>query len=137
MGIPRKHRLKSRKSIQRLFSHGVRLKAYPVHLLFYLEPDAKGSAELSIACSAPRRIHRRAVMRNRWKRRLKEAIRPLIPDLLTSMDHSGHRLDMMLIYVGKDELTPAEIQIKIKVLLDRLKEYTYSPDTDAQNQDLA
>ncbi len=131
LGIKKAYRLKSKKQIAQLMKSGTREKAFPLHLVYsVLEELPEGHKHLSIAVSVPKRIHRSAVDRNAIKRRMREGMRPFIPNLVTLMENEGHGLSLMFIYVGIEKLSSVEIQEKIKLLLNRFQEEHNSPTTD-------
>lgn len=86
--------------------------------------------KFKVVFSAPKRIHRSAVVRNRLKRLMREAFRPFIPQLLDFVENRQRRIDIMLIYVGPSEVSLVDIREKIKVLLERLEEQNKSSGTD-------
>ena len=134
MGLAKSYSLKSRTRIDQLIREGSRSKAYPIHLITrcFKAPDEQRA--LKVVITAPKRIFRKAVTRNRRKRLLKEAFRPFIPELEQFMEYNGITCDMMLIYVGKEDFSLIDISTKIKVLLDRWKEQAIPPTSDEHIQ---
>ena len=110
---------------------GKRLKAYPIHLVYRIRSQEEGErSEYQLAFSAPKRIHRSAVTRNRLKRLMREAISPSIKQIGSFVLSSGLTIDLMFIYVGREEAALVDIKGKIKVLLSRLEEHSKSPTSD-------
>jgi ribonuclease P protein component len=105
---------------------GQRYRSFPIHLMA-LEHSPEEYEDLKIGFSVPARIHRSAVMRNRLKRRMREAIRPLIPSLLEKKRATG--LSLMFVHVGPEESDQALIHLKIKILLERFTEHTPIPSS--------
>ena len=106
-------KLKSRKSIDRLFKNGRSLSAFPLSLK-YLGISEEDSYKILVA--VPKKLHKRAVDRNKIKRRIREAFRIHFRDYLTSS--SGCHL--AIIYKSPEIVSFDEIQGKLITLLQRL-----------------
>jgi ribonuclease P protein component len=132
LGIKKEFSLKSKKSIGQLISGGKRLKSFPIHMVFKTpdESSEESSDRLKVIFTAPKRIHRSAVTRNRLKRLMREAFRPFIPQLEDFVEKQHKGIHLMLIYVGPSEVSLVDIREKIKVLLDRLEEQHKPSGTD-------
>ncbi len=86
MGLPRAHRLKHWRDFQAVYSHGRVYRSRSLTLRRLPAPkDETTPARIGIAVG--RSVSKRAVVRNRLKRRLRAALRPLLPRL-----HPGDRL---------------------------------------------
>ncbi|MEM6879053.1 MAG: ribonuclease P protein component [Bacteroidota bacterium] len=69
-------KLKSTKEISRLFGPDARrVKAYPLQFIFCASEEDRSSRPVQVAFGVPKRRYRKAVDRNHWKRRLREAYR--------------------------------------------------------------
>lgn len=118
--FPKKERLKSRKAIEKLFSSGQRIKSYPVMLVWNIGQHDCGNP-LKVGVSVSKRKVRKAVHRNRIKRLMREAYRLNQSQLVKSLSENNElHLDVMFIYADKEMPTFADIEPKIKRLLDRL-----------------
>lgn len=115
-------RLKSRKSIERLFSEGKKLYKHPITVIYVIEKNALPTFQ--IAVSVPKRNFKKAVDRNELKRKMREAAR-LHQDKLFTMD----KLQLMLIYTSSEKLNYKEIEKSIMELFGRL-----SSTLDEQNE---
>ncbi|MEM6397597.1 MAG: ribonuclease P protein component [Bacteroidota bacterium] len=74
--LPSHHRLKSTKEISRLFGPDARrIKAYPLQFIFCEAEEQRGNSPIQVAFGVPKRRFRKAVDRNYWKRRMREAYR--------------------------------------------------------------
>ncbi len=143
-------RLKSRKTIDALFEKGNHLAAYPLRMTWLLtnEPIAhnptsidvhtelpnndnapstqtppmptKAMPPLQFGVTVPKRWFKRANMRNRLKRRMREAYRLQKNDLAQALMAHNKCLAIMCIYTAKQELLYADIAPKMKYLLDKL-----------------
>ena len=117
-------------------SKGKRLKSYPLHLVYYPAlPDADQDQKFKIAFSAPKRKFRKAVDRNSVKRKMRAAFKPFIPELSAFIEESGTAYVCMLIYVGSEKQSTAELESRLKLLLQRFKEECNSLPTDEQTQE--
>ena len=123
-GLPATRRLKSRRAINRLFGSGASTSvySYPLKLVYApaeVQPGAEGEVaeDYRAAFVVPKRRFKRAVDRNLLKRRMREAYRLARPDLPA---RPGEPLDLMVIYVGKEEQSFNYIQRKLRKLLRQL-----------------
>jgi ribonuclease P protein component len=118
----KKDKLKSRKQTQFLFAKGQSMNAFPIKLIYTLEPNEPGSLQAGVG--APSRTFRKAVYRNRVKRLLREGYRLERPEFVqsaaTSLDK--FRINLFFLYTDATVISQKEIQEKIKQLLSRLSE---------------
>lgn len=75
--MDRRHRMSSRAEFSRVLEHGARASTRTVTCFAIVEPG-EGAARVGVTAS--RRVGS-AVVRNRAKRRLREAVRPCLPSL--------------------------------------------------------
>ena len=135
--FPRRHRLKSRKEIGRLFSgDGRAVHSYPLRIVY--APAAEAS-ETQVAFVVPKRRFKRAVDRNRIKRMVREAYRLERAQLAeegarppvqgedsplrgAGGDEQTHTsaYSMMIMYVGKEEQPYQYIAKKMRKLLRKI-----------------
>ena len=106
-------RLKSQKSIERLFESGNRLHKYPIRAVFQFTEDA--TSEFQIAVSVPKKLVKKATNRNLIKRRMREAFRLNQAQLKISK-----KMEVMFIFSTKDLEEYAVIEKAIRVLIDSL-----------------
>ena len=136
LGISRENKLKSRKALEALMSKGKRIKRYPLQLVYSPAlPDAEADQKFKIAFSAPKRRFKKAVDRNSLKRRMRAAFRPFIPELSAFIEETGTAYVCMLIYVGSEKQSTAELESRLKLLLQRFKEECNTLRTDEQTQE--
>ncbi len=110
----KKHeKLSSEKAIQELFQKGSFFYLSPFKVLSVPQPVQSASSQVLI--SVPARNFKRAVDRNKIKRRIREAYR-----LNKSRFESGSKLLIAYIYVAKDILPSAEIHQKLPLTLEKL-----------------
>ncbi|WP_221408153.1 ribonuclease P protein component [Fulvivirga imtechensis] len=114
MTFKKSERLCSKKAIQELFSKGSSFYIYPFKIISRADP--KGSFH-QILISVPKRNFKKAVLRNKFKRRIREAYR-LNKHLLKSTS----KLQIAYIYTAKELLEYKEIERKLILALERLNQ---------------
>lgn len=139
----KKDKLKSRKQTQFLFAKGSAITVGPIRLLYTIE--TKNAAEssrkiiskdpsledefsmgefqkgvLQAGVGAPSRHFRKAVMRNKVKRLLREGYRLERPAFMSAINIEHKRLNLFFLYTDAIILSQKEIQEKIKVVLQKL-----------------
>lgn len=113
----KENKIKSRLEIESLYEKGSKLKAFPIKLIYLLEPES--GSKLKSAFAVPKRSFKLAVNRNKIKRRMREAFR-LNKGIIE--DKFEGRLLLMFVVQGSESPSFQEIQDKIILLLQRLKE---------------
>lgn len=101
--LPKAERLAGRSDIGRLFTHGEAFLVYPIKCTCRWTEQGGGVRMMVLV---PKRNHKRAVVRNLLKRRMREAYR-LHKELLTVEPGEGRAavegVDMAFSYVAKGE----------------------------------
>ncbi len=122
--FPKEERLHSKKKIEELFKNGSSLRIYPFTIKYLLESQVGNNR---ILVSVPKKFHKKAVVRNRIKRRVKEAYR-LNKHLLTENDAKGFLIAFL--YLSDKVLDYKDIETKLITILKRLsKTRTEEKDT--------
>ena len=113
-------RLCSRIKIKELFEKGKSLYAPPIKLI-WKKSNVNGPFPVQIVFAVPKKNIRKAVLRNKIKRRIREAYRN--NKYLLNNDSSDKQLKCTAIFIftGKEEISFKVIEIKIFELLMRLK----------------
>ncbi|MDC8005116.1 ribonuclease P protein component [Aureisphaera galaxeae] len=112
--FPKQEKLKSRKTIDRLFSEGKSIKKFPIKLI-YLEQEGAENHQATFA--VPKRNFKLAISRNRIKRQLREAYR-LEKSVIESIN--GKKFALLFMYISKDKPQYAKISSSIKALLKNI-----------------
>lgn len=116
---PKSEKLKSKITIDALFSKGKSVSKYPLRLV-YVESNfgiAEGSDQkLKMGVSVSKKYFKRAVDRNYFKRVLRETYR-LNKHLL--IDNLDKPYAFMFFYQTKDRLSYQEIETKTKQLFEK------------------
>ena len=96
-------RIKSRVLMTHVFEEGESLFSYPFKLVYapLLEGDKRFSM-LKFGVTVPKRIHSKAVRRNKIKRLVREAYRMAKPELLDAIIPNKIGYSLMYIYISKD-----------------------------------
>lgn len=120
--FPKSERLSSKKVIKELFEKGSSFHLYPFKVI-YLPNPTQGSIppppSVQVLFSVPKRYHRKAVDRNKIKRRLKEAFR-LNKNLIIAEKAPKVPYVIAYVYLSKDKMSYKEIENKLKSSFKRL-----------------
>ncbi len=111
----KKDKLKSKKSIERLFNEGKSVTVYPLKLIF-LQTKFEDNSILKTGVSVSKRLHKTAVARNKIKRLLREAYRLNKP---LYFNNSSTSYAFMILYLSKDGTNFDEIDNKMKLLFEK------------------
>jgi len=107
------------KRITRLFTQGDAFIAYPLRVVFIIEPR-KDDEPASILVSVPKKRFKRAVKRNRLKRLMREAYRLNKQLILEKLNVKQLQIHLAFNYVSDNELDFIAIEKKMKISLGRL-----------------
>jgi ribonuclease P protein component len=117
--LGKNERLKSRKSIEQLFSEGKKIVAAPYRILYLFTKTEKDHALLfGIGVSA--KNFKKAVDRNRIKRLTREAYRLQKISLQEKIKATNIGLHVFFIYTGKELPEYNEIYQKVGIVLKKL-----------------
>ena len=120
-------KLKSRKLIQQLFTTGKAFTAYPVKVVYLVQPAAEPIAPLQppvpvqIGVSVSTRHFKHAADRNRIKRLLREAYRQQKHELLNTARNNDLQLSVFFLYLDKELPTYDALYDKMRYCLKRLR----------------
>ncbi len=116
-GLPRSERLKSRKTIGRLFDRNeagnASFPAFPLRVVLFREKE-EGSAYPEILISVSKRSFKKAVDRNRIKRLIREAYR------LQKTPLPG-KTYMAFLFTGKEVPGFGQVERAVGAILDKLR----------------
>ena len=112
---PKAEKLKSKKTIDLLFSEGKSVSKFPLRLVF-VPADFDDDVALKIGVSVSKKYFKNAVDRNYFKRVLRECYR-LNKHLLT--ENVKKKYAFMFFYQTKDRLTYQEINEKTIKLFEK------------------
>lgn len=112
------HRLKSKITIDKIFTEGKSLFVYPIKLAYMHLPKYHDSDTYLYGVSVSKRNFKLAVDRNRIKRQMREATRLQMNNI---PDTGGRVIAMMFIYAGREKLEYNLIEKSIEKLLKKIK----------------
>lgn len=128
--FPKQEKLTHKKLIEKTFSNGSRVKAFPL-LAFKAFHRKRGAAEIQVMFTVGKKRFKKAVDRNRIKRLLKEAWR-LQKGAMELSIPDGEQLSLIVVYTGNAIPSFEEAKKKIKKLIRRLEnEHPLPQSTDA------
>ncbi len=116
---PKAEKLKSKNTIDLLFSKGKSVSKYPLRLVFVesdLDISEENGQKIKIGVSVSKKHFKKAVDRNYYKRVLRETYR-LNKHLL--VDHLQKPYAFMFLYQTKDRLSYEEINTKTIQLFEK------------------
>jgi ribonuclease P protein component len=116
----KKDKLKSKKLIERLFTEGKAITAYPLRLV-YLKTEFDDNSTLKTGVSVSKRLHKTAVARNRIKRHLREAYRLNKP---LYFNNSSTSYAFMILYLSKDGTTFDKINTSMTSVIKKFIDKT-------------
>jgi ribonuclease P protein component len=111
----RDERLKSDKVIETLFKSGQSFVAHPFRVVWL--PTSEAVFPVKLAISVPRKHFKKAVDRNRLKRRIREAFRRNKADFYEKLRASGMKVTIILMLIAKEEVNYEELERGIHKLI--------------------
>ncbi|MCH5328656.1 MAG: ribonuclease P protein component [Coprobacter sp.] len=123
--LKKDERLHLRKDIDPLFTSGHSFVVYPFRVIYRIV-GTPCAAPVSILISIPKRRFRRAVWRNRLRRRTREAYR-LCKETLRAHVPDGQALHIAFLYISNEPAAYALIEKKMQEILSRLAGNAFGP----------
>ena len=114
--------LKSKNKLDLVFKEGKSITQFPIKCIFKQIDLEDNTQKLQIGFSVPKRQFKRAVDRNLLKRRLREAYRLNKKIIQNSLQEKDKQLLLFLIYLGNKPHSYKEIEDKLVLILQELKE---------------
>ena len=109
---PKHEKLKSRKTIDLLFSEGKSVARFPLRLAFVKVLEEESEGKIKFGVSVSKKYFKKATDRNYFKRLLRESYR-LNKHLLTELNSP---YAFMLLYQTKEKLPFSDINLKTQQL---------------------
>ena len=112
--FPKHEKLKSRKTIERLFTEGKSFKKCPVKVFFI---EVENAEYTQAAFAVPKRNFKLAVQRNHIKRKLREAYRLNKEQLIIN---NGKKFALLFLYLGKENPDYSFLEQSVVSLLKKI-----------------
>jgi ribonuclease P protein component len=119
VSLGKANKLCSAKIIDEVFESGTQVKSFPF-VLKLKETTLPEDVRFQIVFSAPKRIFRKAVQRNRIKRLCKEAFRSKRSILDTYLKEQNKQLALFLVYTSKEEMPLPLLSRKTEKLISKI-----------------
>ena len=114
-------RLNKKKIIEKLFAPGSHsFSVFPLRVVYL--PVENTESTVSILISVSKRKFRRAVKRNRIKRRIREAYRKNKHELQALLEGNQTQLAVAFLYLSDQIMESQEIEDKVRIALSRITE---------------
>ncbi|HEX8563999.1 MAG TPA: ribonuclease P protein component [Flavobacterium sp.] len=120
---PKEERLKSKRTIDLLFSKGKSVAKYPLRLVYV--PIELDDAPINFGVSVSKKYFKKAVDRNYFKRLLREAYR-LNKHLL--LENAEIKYAIMMLYQSKDRLSFEDLNTRTIQLFEKFRSETMPTD---------
>ncbi|MDO4180035.1 MAG: ribonuclease P protein component [Bacteroidales bacterium] len=121
--LDKKERLNSKKMIEQLFAGGNKsFPAFPLRVVYMPTEPVAGEPAASMLVSVSKKRFKRAVLRNRVKRQIREAYRKNKSLLTNTLDAQGKRLILAFIWLDNNLHASDEIEAKMKRMLIHIAE---------------
>ncbi|MDX6745258.1 ribonuclease P protein component [Polaribacter sp. PL03] len=111
--LGKQERLKSKKLIEKLYSEGDSVKAFPLRMIYVQTPHTS-DFPCQVGVSVAKRNYKLAVDRNRLKRLLRETYRLQKQIVYNNLDEP---YVFMISYIGREEMKYEELFLKMEKLL--------------------
>ncbi len=119
--FPKSERLCSKKAIEELVELNSTLFVHPLKCYFQFFPIQNGEINNEILFTVPKRNFKKAVDRNKIKRRLKEAFRLNKFELLNdSTIQKSRKVKILIVYIGKEIESFSLLQHSLVCLLEKI-----------------
>ena len=113
----KEERLKSKKIIGRLFNkEGKSFAIYPLRII-WLETPLETVHPVQIGIVVPKRHFKKAVQRNKIRRRILETYRLNKHSMHEHLQAKEKQCAMMIVYTAKEEMPYKELNKKMKILI--------------------
>ncbi len=112
-------KLFGKKNITSLFDHGNYFLEHPFRVV-WLETNDENRLPARVLIAVSKKNIKKAVMRNRLKRRISEAYRKNKSVFYEFLTQEDKQCKLGLIYISKEELPYNQIEEKILKVIDRL-----------------
>ena len=120
--FPLAEHLKSKTIIDKVYTEGASVTAYPLRAVFLTMPIKEKQPLATILISVAKKRFRHAVDRNLVKRRLREAYRLNKQPFIEELEKSGKCMAIAILYIDTKHNNTAFLKSKMKKLLGNILE---------------
>jgi len=117
----KEERLSQKKEIDLLFEKGKRFNVFPFSVIHYSDDVLDGNSKLKLLVGVPKKHFKKAVDRNKIKRRIREAYRLNRNDLKASLETNNTKILLAIIYNDSETIKYLKLEDKIISILNRLQ----------------
>lgn len=114
----KEEKLKSKKEIDALFQKGKSFVEYPIKVIYN---DIEENSNTQVLVSVPKRRFKKAVLRNRIKRLIRECYRHNKTELIANCSVNGKYFALAFVYIGKDVPRYAAVNDTMQKVVSKLK----------------
>ena len=118
--FPLKEHLKSKKVIEQVYANGASVTSFPLRAVFIEQPVETQEPTAAILINVAKKRFRHAVDRNLVKRRIREAYRTSKHPFIESLEKSGKKMAVAIIYIDNKHNSTAFIRKKMCKLLENI-----------------
>ena len=119
-GLPRAERLRGNKILGRLFTDGRSGFVFPFRYYWQAVPVEEEEYSVAMLVSVPKKMFKRAVKRNLFKRRTREAFRQEKTNAVERCAAAGLRLSVAFVYSSKEEVEFGKIRSSVRRILSEV-----------------
>lgn len=116
----KEEKLCSQKIMGELFLSGNSFLSYPFKIVWKNFEELPAGVAAQAAFSVPKRLFKKSVDRNHLKRLMREAYRLHKSEMYEKLKIAGLKIALMMVYIGKEELTFAKIEPAIAKSLAKI-----------------
>lgn len=119
-GLPRAERLRGNKILGRLFTDGQSGFVFPFRYYWQAVPVEDEDYSVAMLVSVPKKMFKRAVKRNLFKRRTREAFRQEKTNAVERCAAAGLRLSVAFVYSSREEVEFGKIRSSVRRILSEV-----------------
>jgi len=120
-------KLKSSLTIETLYHANQFAVSYPLKCYYLFSEKSEVQGVVRVAFTVPKKTFKKAVERNKLKRRMREAYRLNYKNILELfINQNNKQLQFLIIYIGKEMLDYEIIEKNMQVILQKVLKITHT-----------